>query len=168
MIFIFGNVTYFFVNSNAANDNCTLYPNGSMVQLPGDTYRMTIVPKESAYTVSITDNNIDTTNSLERKEMEVTKDGVTTTVVNYIYTLSNVQTGHTLNVTVSPNSLPSYIKKNSAWALGSIYIKNGNSWVAIASKNVFVKQNGSWASGVTTHITNTCFRNGGILDQNAQ
>lgn len=45
---------------------------------------------------------------------------------------------------------------------------NGNSWVAIASKNVFVKQNGSWASGVTTHITNTCFRNGGILDQNAQ
>ena len=168
MIFIFGDVTYFFVNSSAANDNCTLYPNGSMVQLPGDTYRMTIVPKESAYTVSITDNNVDATNSLERKEMQVTKDGVTTTVVNYIYTLSNVQTGHTLYVTASPSSLPSFIKSGNAWTQGTIMIKTDDRWNQVLPSNVFVKQNGSWATGVTAHITQTCFRNGGILDQNAQ
>ena len=101
LIFIFGNVTYYFVNSSV-NGDAILYPNGSMVTLPGDNYKLTILPKVADGTLSVTDNNTDVTNSIVTKT--ITKDRVTTT--NYIYSLSNIQATH--NIVVNYTTQSSY------------------------------------------------------------
>jgi len=122
LIFIFGDVTYYFVTSTT-NTECKLYPNGQMVALPGDDYRLTIVPKNSTDTVSVTDNGTDVTGSLERKEVETVKEGVTSTTVNYIYRLTNVQTAHTINV-MSELGQVIYRKEGGSWNIKKVWKKN--------------------------------------------
>ena len=97
LIFIFGNVTYYFVTSTH-DGNGKLYPDGQTVCLPGDTYKLTIVPETTEDTVTVSDNNVDVTNSLERKEIVTEKNGQTALTVNYVYTITNVQTAHTISV----------------------------------------------------------------------
>lgn len=113
LIFIFGNVTYYFVTSNSGS-NAKLYPNGQMVALPGDDYRLTIVPEKSTDTVSLTDNGTDVTGNLERKEVQTEKEGQTITTVNYIYRLTNIQAAHTLNVSVAGGQVL-MAKTNGNW-----------------------------------------------------
>lgn len=131
LIFIFGDVTYYFVNSSVNGDG-RIYPDGQMVQLPGDTYKLTIVPTESGNTVSITDNNVDVTNSLVQKIETVEKSGQTITVVNYIYTLNNIQATHNINVVCVAQTESNII-----------YTRNGGSWSK--KTNIYVKENGSWS-----------------------
>lgn len=127
LVFIFGDVTYYFVNSSGTN--AKLYPSGSIVQLPGDSYRLTIVPDDYSYTVGITDNNTDRTAYLERREEEVTKEGNTYTVVNYIYTLTNIQSTHNLIITCSSQDASLYIKINGGWVQASkVYVKTSGVW----------------------------------------
>lgn len=126
LIFIFGDVTYYFVNSSGAN--CRLFPTGSMVQLPGDTYRLTVVPDDYSYNITVTDNNVDVTSSVQTYEEEITKDGNTYTVVNYVYNISNIQATHTIEVVCTPNQC--------------IHIKTNGSWVQVL--NVYQKINGVW------------------------
>lgn len=127
LIFIFGDVTYYLVNSSGTNSR--LYPSGSIVQLPGDSYRLTIVPDDYSYIVGITDNNVDRTAYLERKEEEVTKEGVTYTVVNYIYNLTNVQGAHNIIVTCSSQNSSLYIKINGSWVQANrVYVKTSGVW----------------------------------------
>ncbi len=126
LIFIFGDVSYYFVNSSSAN--AKIYPAGSTVQLPGDSYRLVIVPDDYDYDITLTDNNVDRTAYLERKEEEVTKDGQTYTVVNYIYSLSNIQATHTIEVVCSSTS--------------AIYIKINGQYVQ--AEKVFRKISGQW------------------------
>ena len=113
LIFIFGDVTYYFVTSNTSSD-AKLYPNGQMVALPGDDYRLTIVPKNSTDVVSVTDNGTDVTGNLERKEVQTEKEGQTITTVNYIYRLTNIQAAHTLNVSVAGGQVL-LTKMNGNW-----------------------------------------------------
>ena len=103
LIFIFGNVTYYFVNSSV-NGEALLYPNGSMVALPGDNYTLTIVPKVDNGTLMLTDNNVDRTSQIQTKTITITKEGQQVTVTNYIYSLSNVQATHNISVTYSTQS----------------------------------------------------------------
>lgn len=129
LVFIFGEATYYFVTSST-DSNARLYPDGQMVQLPGDTYKLTVVPNNTADTISVRDNNTDVTGSLVRKEETVVKEGVSATVVNYIYTLSNIQTGHTIVVYASSaeGNAP-YIKINGNWVrMGTIYKKVSGAW----------------------------------------
>lgn len=127
LIFIFGDVTYYFVNSYGSN--CKLYPSGSMVQLPGDTYQLTVVPDDYSYEVSVTDNSINVDSSVQRIEQEITKDGNTYTVVNYVYQISNVQATHNINVVCSTTS-NTYIKLDDRWAtINHIYKKINGAWV---------------------------------------
>ena len=127
LIFIFGDVTYYINQSGGTN--CKLFPSGSMVALPGDTYQLTIVPNNYSFEVGVTDNNVNVTSSVERVEQEVTKDGNTYTVVNYIYTISNVQSNHNIYVTCNPTSLV-YIKLDDRWALvNALYEKVNGVWV---------------------------------------
>ena len=163
LIFIFGNVTYYFVNSTA-NGNCTLYPNGSMVQLPGDDYKITVVPNDSGDTVSITDNNVDVTSQLERKEMQIEKGGVTTTVVNYIYTLNNIQTTHNLNVVCSPQGLDSFIKTNSQWKQGSMLRKSDDRWAELRYTRIWVHNGTAWVENAQRTITTKGIVFGGVLN----
>lgn len=162
LIFIFGNVTYYFVNSTA-NGDCTLYPNGSMVQLPGDEYRLTIVPNESGNTVTITDNNTDVTSQLERKEIQVEKDGVTTTVVNYIYKLNNIQATHNLNVVCSPQGLDSFIKTNNQWKQGGILMKQNDRWNSLRYTRIWIHNGTTWVENAQRIITAKGIRFGGVI-----
>ena len=129
LIFIFGDVIYYFVTSNTSS-NAKLYPNGQIVQLPGDTYRLVIVPENTGDTITVRDNNIDVTGSLVKKEETVQKEGSAVTVVNYIYTLSNIQTGHTI-IVASEVSGALYVKTTTGWVEARrIWKKNSkDEWV---------------------------------------
>lgn len=130
LVFIFGNVTYYFVTSSL-NGIGKINPSGQMVVLPGDNYRLTIVPENIDDVVSIADNNIDVTNNLVKKQETIEKDGSTYVVVNYIYTLQNIQTGHTLNIIVQKtNSL--FLKQNSNWIkITKVFVKENNRWLSV-------------------------------------
>jgi hypothetical protein len=145
LIFIFGNVTYYFVNTSAAN--ARLFPSGSTVQLPGDSYRLTIVPDNYDYEISLTDNNVDRTAYVERKEEEITKDGETYTVVNYVYNLTNIQATHTIEVVCSPSSAL-YIKISGAYVLAEkVYKKVSGSWVEQTNFTAVFDPNQIYVSG---------------------
>lgn len=147
LIFIFGDVTYYFVNSYGSN--CKLYPSGSMVQLPGDTYQLTVVPDDYSYEVSVTDNSVNVDSSVQRIEQEITKDGNTYTVVNYVYQISNVQATHNINVVCSITS--------------NTYIKLDDRWTTI--NHVYKKINGAWV--IQSNIESTLSSIGGLIIFNA-
>ena len=129
LIFIFGDVTYYFVNSSGLG--AKLFPSGSMVQLPGDSYHLTIVPDDYSYNVSVTDNNTDVTSQVQRKEEQITKDGNTYTVVNYIYKINNVQATHNIIATCSPSE-SLHVKLNGSWIqVTKIYKKINNAWTEV-------------------------------------
>lgn len=129
LVFIFGNVTYYFVTSST-DSNAKLYPDGQMVELPGETYKLTIVPENSGDTITVRDNNVDVTSSLERREVVVEKGGQQVTVVNYIYHINNVQTGHTVVVYSASAGDTPYVKVNGTWTrLSAIYKKENGTWV---------------------------------------
>ena len=124
-IFIFGDVTYYFINSSGSNSK--LFPTGSLVCLPGDSYSLRIVPDSYLYNVSVKDNDADVTGYVERKEEIVQKEGQDVTVVNYIYKINNVQETHTIVVNCIPSSI--YIKIQSTWVkVNKVYKKEDDKW----------------------------------------
>ena len=125
LIFIFGDVNYYFITSSG--NASKLFPDGQVVKLEGDSYRLVIVPNNPDATVSLVDNNVNRTSQLEFEEGE---DKYGNRVVNYTYSLSNITAAHTINVTCT----------SSAGA--KIYIKQNGSWVQCTK--VFLKVNGSW------------------------
>ena len=125
LVFIFGNVSYYFITSSTT-DACKLFPDGQFVKLAGDSYSLTIVPNDPNATVTLTDNNVDKTSSLEYFEGE---DKYGNLVVNYIYRLSNINATHTLVV-------------SSSSATSKIYLKINNNWVEY--EKVYLKVNGNW------------------------
>lgn len=145
LIFIFGDVTYYFVNSSGTN--AKLFPSGSMVQLPGDYYTLVIVPDDYSYDVTVTDNNTNVTSQVQRKEEEITKDGNTYTVVNYIYKLNNIQATHNIVVQCSAaNSL--YIKINGSWVQATkVYKKISGTWVEQTDYSTVFDPNQIYVSG---------------------
>lgn len=136
LVFVFGNVVYYFINSSC-NGNGRLYPDGQMVSLEGDNHRLTIVPENITDTVTLTDNNIDKTSELERKEITTVKEGVPITVVNYYYNLENIQATHNLVVTTSRASL-TFRKNNGVWTVVSAYVKQDGRWIAVSDLSPYV------------------------------
>lgn len=126
LIFIFGNVSYYFITSSGTNSK--LFPDGQMVKLEGDDYRLIIVPNDTEATVTITDNNVDRTSQLVYEE-GTDKSG--NKVVNYTYSLSNITAAHTLVVLCGgATETKIYIKKNGAWAQYSkVFLKVNGTWV---------------------------------------
>ena len=126
LVFVFGDVTYYFVNSSGVG--CKLYPDGSLVKLPGEGYRLNIVPNNTTDIVTITDNNIDVTNNLEQ-ETGTDKEG--NPAVSYRYVLNNIQATHNLvitSTTVSTDSL--FLKQNGSWiTILKIYLKQDDRWI---------------------------------------
>ena len=162
LIFIFGDVTYYFVNSST-NSDCTLYPNGQMVQLPRDSYRLTIAPKNSGDTITVTDNNVDVTSQLERKEVTTEKDGQTITVVNYIYRLSNIQATHNLVVSSASQGLISSIKSNGQWDEGELKRKQDDRWGTLSYTRIWVHNGTAWIENAQRTITTNGMIFGGAL-----
>lgn len=132
LIFIFGDVSYYFINSSGSG--CKLFPSGSFVQLPGDTYKLVIVPDNYDYEVSLSDNGIN--QQLERIESIITKEGQITIVVNYTYSINNIGETHNIIVRAIKNSEINNIKYklNNSWIdVSNIYIKIDSSLNEITS-----------------------------------
>lgn len=134
LIFVFGNVNYYFLTSSGTN--CKLYPDGQSVKLEDDSYLLRIIPNDPEATVTFTDNNVDKTSSLKK---ETTQDKNGNTVVNYTYTLKNIAAAHNLVVTCSgESSAKIFIKINGAWVQYSkVYQKVNGAWKEIALDQAF-------------------------------
>ncbi len=137
LIFVFGNVSYYFVNTSSNGPK--LYPNGQFVVLQGDSYKLTIVPEDYNDTITVTDNNTDVTNLLQEVTTEIEKDGQTITAVNYVYRLSNISAAHTIEVVKAGSSDVVYLKVNGSWvSCSKVYKKVNGSWVEQSSfSNLF-------------------------------
>lgn len=126
LIFVFGNVNYYFITSSGRNENLKLYPDGQVVVLEGRNYSFTVVPSSASTQIKVTDNNVDVTSSLEY-ESAVTDKG---TVVNYTYKLTNVNAAHNLVVTIVNNNQKIYFKISGSWVEGkNVYIKESGAWI---------------------------------------
>ena len=137
LIFVFGDVTYYFITSNT-NTDCKLYPNGQTVALPGDNYRLTIVPEKPTDAISLTDNGTDVTGNLEKKEVQTEKEGQIITTVNYIYRLTNIQAAHTLNVLSSGGQNLS-VMSGGTWVLATkVFKRDERGWNEVTDyENLF-------------------------------
>lgn len=136
LIFIFGDVIYYIVNASCP-DGARLFPDGSMVQLPGDYYDLTIVPDDYESSVTATDNGSSVV--LEYTEREITKDGVTYTAVNYTYRLSNINALHNIVVTCESHSeeLPLFIKVNGDFVrVTHIYRRVNGEWTEVTLEDL--------------------------------
>lgn len=127
LIFIFGDVDYYFVTSSTSSSGVRLFPDGQTVKLSGHDYKLVIVPNESTYTVTLTDNNTDVTSRLTREEGTDKSGG---TIVNYVYELTNITATHTLVVGCSGGTTQ------------TLYLKSNDRWVAVSK--AYIKQNGTW------------------------
>ena len=141
LIFIFGNVSYYFINSSG--NNAKLYPDGQIVVLQGNNYKLAIVPNDDQATVTVLDNGTDVTNSLTFEEGY---DNDNNRIVNYTYILSNVGAAHEITVTsVSAGQKTLYIKINGTWTpCSKVYKKINGSWVEQA--------NTDWTTVLPTNV----------------
>lgn len=125
LIFIFGDVEYYFVSSSSTG--CRLFPDGKQVKLPNDSYNLTIVPDDINATVLLYDNGVDKTSSLVRTD---TTDKGGNPVATYAYEINSINEDHSLNIGCSSSHS------------SKIFVKDGTSW--ISGSKVYIKINGSW------------------------
>lgn len=129
LVFVFGNVTYWFVNSSGTN--CRIFPDGQQVKLDGQSYTIKIVPDNITDSIVLTDNNVEQT--LEREDGYDKDDNP---VVSYTYKISSIHATHTIVVT--------------GILTGAFFIKSGNTWLSIAK--LYVKENGIWTEQLFSYI----------------
>ena len=123
LVFIFGDVDYYFVTSSGTD--AKMYPDGQTVVLAGYDYRLLIVPNDANAQVTLKDNNVDRTSSLQYEE--TTKGG--TKIANYIYELTSINAAHTIVVTCG-SSQHLYLKIDGSWREAvKVYKKVNGSWV---------------------------------------
>lgn len=145
LIFIFGNVSYYFVTSVLGGAG-RAFPDGQQVVLEGDNYKLNIVPDNYQATVTLTDNGVNVTSQME---VATGQDKQGNTITSYKYELSNVQAAHTLSISIGGVETKLYIKINGSWVQYSkVYTKVNGAWVeqsdpsAILSTTVnYVKAN---------------------------
>lgn len=127
LTFVFGNVSYYFVNSYGGN-GCRVFPDGQMVKLAGEDYSVTVVPDNTSDTVILFDNNVDRTAQLIRVD-STDKSG--NSIVAYVYELSNINADHTITAgSTTANTAKIYVRKNNSWTQYSkVYVKIDGAWV---------------------------------------
>lgn len=130
LIFVFGNVSYYYITSSGPS-GMKLFPDGQTVALAGDSYKIIIVPQNVDDTVTLTDNNINVTNNLEKEEGF---DKYNNPAVSYTYQLNNIQTAHTLVFNVTSATANLFIKRNGNWvSVVELYVKVNGNWVKQSS-----------------------------------
>lgn len=126
LIFIFGNVSYYFVTSVLGGAG-RAFPDGQRVVLEGDNYKLNIVPDNYQATVTLTDNGVNVTSQME---VATGQDKQGNTITSYKYELSNIQAAHTLSISIGGVSAKLYIKVSNAWVQYSkVFKKINGSWV---------------------------------------
>lgn len=126
LIFIFGDVSYYFVTSAIAGEG-RAFPDGQQVVLEGGAYILNIVPDSVSAQVTLTDNGTDVTSQLEQT---IGTDKFGNPAVSYKYNLSNISAAHTLSISIGGATAQIYIKENGSWvAYSKVYLKVNGSWV---------------------------------------
>lgn len=122
-------------NGATGTSGARLFPDGSQVKLPGDSYTLNIVPDSTSATVHISDNGTDRTSQLT----QITGvDKNNNPVVSYTYKLTNIQATHNLLVTIGTAVIRLYVKQNGSWIQYSkAYKKINGSWVEQDITGVF-------------------------------
>lgn len=149
--FVFGNVEYYFVTSQT-NSNAQLYPYGQTIVLPGDEYKLTIVPENQNETVTLYDNGTDVSSQLQVVNVEKEEDGQTVTIKNYIYRLNNVQAAHNLSVETTKPITPLFVKINGSWVSASYYVKHNGVWTRLSITDIYSHNGVKWLRGVNNEI----------------
>ena len=67
LLFVFGEVEYYIINTSSTNTNLKILPYGDWICLPGETYKVTIIPTSTISTINLIDNNVAQSN-VERVE----------------------------------------------------------------------------------------------------
>lgn len=126
LIFVFGNVSYYFVTSTISGAG-RAFPDGQQVILEGDSYKLNIVPDNYQATVTLTDNG---TNVTSQMEVATGQDKQGNPVTSYKYSLSNVQSTHNLIISVGGATSQIYVKINGNWTrFSKVYKKINGAWV---------------------------------------
>ena len=154
--FVFGNVEYYFVTSQT-NSNAQLYPYGQTIVLPGDEYKLIIVPENQNETVTLTDNGTDVSSQLKDVNVEKEKDGQTVTIKNYIYRIANVQAAHNLSVQTTKPIITLLVKINDSWDGASYYGKVNNAWVQLSLEDIYAHNGVKWIKDNEIKTNNIMF-----------
>lgn len=154
--FVFGNVEYYFVTSQTSS-NAQLYPYGQTVILPGDEYRLTIVPENQNEIVTLTDNGTDVTSQLQVVNVEKEEDGQTVIIKNYIYRLANVQAAHNLSVETTKPIIPLLVKINGSWVSASYYGKANDTWIKLSLEDIYAHNGVKWIKDDEIKTNNIMF-----------
>ena len=126
LVFIFGDVTYYFVTSSTTS-GARIFPDGQFVKLPGENYTLNIVPDNINSNITLIDNNTNVSSQLER---ETGVDKNNNPVVSYKYKLTNIQATHTITVQVGEQTIVLYYKDGTSWrTVNKAYKKINGSWV---------------------------------------
>ena len=138
LIFVFGNVSYYFVTSVIGGAG-RAFPDGQQVVLEGDNYKLNIVPDNYQATVTLTDNNVNVTSQME---VATGQDKQGNPITSYKYSLSNIQSAHNLVISIGGASAKLYLKLNNSWVQYSkMYIKINGSWVEQADPSSVLNVN---------------------------
>lgn len=135
LIFVFGNVSFYYVTSSGPS-GMKLFPDGQSVVLQGDSYKITVVPANVTDSVSLYDNNVDVTNNLEREDGY---DKYNNPAVSYEYKLTNISATHNL------------VFAAAAAVTDHFYIKQNNIWVEVSK--IYLKVNGSWVEQALSYLS---------------
>lgn len=126
LVFVFGNVNFYYISSSTTS-GARIFPDGQIVVLEGDNYVLNIIPDDTGATITLKDNNVNVTSSLTRED-GFDKNG--NLIVNYKYSLTNIQATHGLVVQVDDAIIQMYLKINGNWIpYNNIYKKINGSWV---------------------------------------
>lgn len=154
--FVFGNVEYYFVTSQT-NSNAQLYPYGETVILPGDEYKLTIVPENQNEIVTLTDNGTDVSSQLQVVNVEKEEDGQTVTIKNYIYRIANVQAAHNLFIQTTKPIIPLLVKINGSWVSASYFGKASGTWVRLSLEDIYAHNGVKWIKDNEINTNNIMF-----------
>lgn len=125
LVFVFGDSAYYTVDATGTNSR--LYPYGTMIKLPEQSYNLTIIPNIDLYKIVLTDNGYDKSNSITKLEAMIDDQ----TIVNYIYSLNRVNDNHIIEV-ICKNPYEFFLKRNNIWGtVSKVYKKINDEWTLI-------------------------------------
>ena len=128
LVFVFGDVVYYTVQETTSLTGLTVFPTGSWVVLPDDSYKLTVIPDNSIIQLEVEDNG--TAQQMERVEYVNDNNDV---VINYVYKLFNINENHIINIVEKTPNVKLYMKINGIFTeVSQVYKKINNVWTEVS------------------------------------
>lgn len=130
LVFVFGQVVYYTIETSTSDTGFKMMPTGKWVCLPGDTYKLTLIPDSVSTNFELLDNNIDKSSYL------ITHNGIDENdnpIKNCIYKLFNVDANHNIEISTVVAGSTLYLKVNGSFVqMSKVYQKVNGSWVEVS------------------------------------